>query len=303
VRHKFTGQEWDAETDLYYYGARYYDPKLARFISADTIVPEPFYLQSLNRYAYCVNNPVVLRDLDGHDWDSFSNWASDTWNTFSNWVSSGWDSLTNWASSGGGGNNMNFQSNDNSMPSVPTLDYNNYRNSMASPASSVSIGSSGGASLTSVIGGGGGSGSNINGFDKYTNNPDYMVAGKGTPDFETNKWRSLGPKELTGSAGEILSEVEDYNNWRHDINLENKIQQALDMEGCKLRYGDTKQVAALVDYGKIPPAFVGLIDTPVLRDPKSSIQIYGIYPVPGRRGAPIIPSIGDPCAIYNYRRQ
>jgi RHS repeat-associated protein len=35
ARHKFTGQEWDAETGLYYYGARYYDPRLGRFISAD----------------------------------------------------------------------------------------------------------------------------------------------------------------------------------------------------------------------------------------------------------------------------
>ncbi len=66
VRHKFTDQEWDAETGLYYYGARYYDPRLARFISADTIVPEPFYPQSLNRYAYTINNPVILRELDGN---------------------------------------------------------------------------------------------------------------------------------------------------------------------------------------------------------------------------------------------
>ena len=62
----YTGKEWDAETGLYYYGARYYDPKLARFISADTIVPEPFHPQSFNRYAYARNNPIVLVDLDGH---------------------------------------------------------------------------------------------------------------------------------------------------------------------------------------------------------------------------------------------
>ncbi|MBI4294670.1 MAG: RHS repeat-associated core domain-containing protein, partial [Chloroflexi bacterium] len=35
---KFTGQRLDG-TGLYYYGARYYDPALARFVSADTIVP------------------------------------------------------------------------------------------------------------------------------------------------------------------------------------------------------------------------------------------------------------------------
>lgn len=72
VRYKFTDQEWDAETSLYYYGARYYDPKLARFISADTIVPLPFYPQSFNRYAYAYNNPIVILDLNGHEgefWD------------------------------------------------------------------------------------------------------------------------------------------------------------------------------------------------------------------------------------------
>ncbi|MDO8282837.1 MAG: toxin TcdB middle/N-terminal domain-containing protein [Thermodesulfovibrionia bacterium] len=66
LKHKYTGKEYDAETGLYYYGARYYDPKLARFISADTIVPEPYNPQSLNRYSYAINNPIVLRDLDGH---------------------------------------------------------------------------------------------------------------------------------------------------------------------------------------------------------------------------------------------
>jgi len=64
----YTGKEWDAESGLYYYGARYYDPKLARFISADTIVPEPFYPQTLNRYSYVLNNPVKYTDPTGHGW-------------------------------------------------------------------------------------------------------------------------------------------------------------------------------------------------------------------------------------------
>jgi len=66
VKHKFNGHEYDGESGLYYMGARYYDPKLARFISADTIVPMPFYPQSLNRYSFTMNNPVVLRELDGN---------------------------------------------------------------------------------------------------------------------------------------------------------------------------------------------------------------------------------------------
>lgn len=66
TKHKFTDQEYDAETGLYYYGARYYDPKLARFISADTIVPDPRNPQSLNRYSYVINNPLSYIDPTGH---------------------------------------------------------------------------------------------------------------------------------------------------------------------------------------------------------------------------------------------
>jgi RHS repeat-associated protein len=66
VHHKFTGQELDDSTGLYHYNARYYDPALGRFLSADTIVPDPANPQSLNRYAYARNNPLVYSDPSGH---------------------------------------------------------------------------------------------------------------------------------------------------------------------------------------------------------------------------------------------
>jgi RHS repeat-associated protein len=62
----FTGQRLDT-TGLYYYGARYYDPGIGRFISADTIVPNPVDPQSLNRYSYCLNNPLKYVDPTAHD--------------------------------------------------------------------------------------------------------------------------------------------------------------------------------------------------------------------------------------------
>ncbi len=50
------------------HGARYYDPVLGRFITPDTIVQAPYDPQSLNRYAYCRNNPVKYVDPTGHSW-------------------------------------------------------------------------------------------------------------------------------------------------------------------------------------------------------------------------------------------
>ncbi len=62
----FTGQRRDASSNLMYYGARYYDSVLGRFISADTIVPQAGNPQTLNRYSYTLNNPVRYNDPDGH---------------------------------------------------------------------------------------------------------------------------------------------------------------------------------------------------------------------------------------------
>ena len=77
--YKYTDQELDPETGLYFYGARYYDPVIGRFISADAIVQAPTNPQTLNRYSYCMNNPLIYIDPTGNygefyesDW---SNWG------------------------------------------------------------------------------------------------------------------------------------------------------------------------------------------------------------------------------------
>ncbi len=64
--YQFTGQRLDTGTGLYYYGARYYDAALGRFISADTVVPGAGSPQALNRYAYVYNNPLRYTDPSGH---------------------------------------------------------------------------------------------------------------------------------------------------------------------------------------------------------------------------------------------
>jgi len=66
VSHLYTGQELDAETGLYNYNARLYDSESGRFVTPDTIVPDPANPQSLNRYSYALNNPIRLFDPTGN---------------------------------------------------------------------------------------------------------------------------------------------------------------------------------------------------------------------------------------------
>jgi RHS repeat-associated protein len=70
--YKYTGQEHDAETGLYNYNARFYDPAIGIFISPDTIVPNHMNPQSLNRYSYVLNNPLMYIDPSGHFFDPIS---------------------------------------------------------------------------------------------------------------------------------------------------------------------------------------------------------------------------------------
>ena len=49
---KLTGKEWDADSNLYYYAARYYDPYIGRFTQRDPIG------DGVNWYAYVANNPL-----------------------------------------------------------------------------------------------------------------------------------------------------------------------------------------------------------------------------------------------------
>jgi RHS repeat-associated protein len=63
-RFKFTGREYDSETGLYYYRARYYDPAVGRFLSQD---PIGFAGGDTNLYRYVRNQPARLSDPLGTD--------------------------------------------------------------------------------------------------------------------------------------------------------------------------------------------------------------------------------------------
>ena len=73
VTHKYTSQEFDSETDLYYYRARYYDPNIGRFIQPDSFGAHFSNPQTLNRYSYVINNPLKYTDPTGFDIDEAGN--------------------------------------------------------------------------------------------------------------------------------------------------------------------------------------------------------------------------------------
>ena len=61
----FNAKEFDEETGLYYYGARYYDPRLSLWMSTD---PMEGKYPNITSYCYSNNNPIKYIDPDGNDW-------------------------------------------------------------------------------------------------------------------------------------------------------------------------------------------------------------------------------------------
>ena len=71
---RYRGYALDEETELYYNQSRFYNPSIARFVTADTTGVLTASLKSLtekNLFAYCDNNPVMRKDIDGAFWDTF----------------------------------------------------------------------------------------------------------------------------------------------------------------------------------------------------------------------------------------
>ncbi|MGB4268284.1 MAG: RHS repeat-associated core domain-containing protein [Spirochaetota bacterium] len=83
--YKFTGKELDKETGLYYFGARYYDARMNRWVSTDKYLERYLPIKgneditklpgnggvystiNINLYHYGGNNPIIFIDPDGNE--------------------------------------------------------------------------------------------------------------------------------------------------------------------------------------------------------------------------------------------
>ena len=93
-KYLYTGQEFDSESELYYYNARYYNPLTGRFISLDPVLGETGSVLSRNGYIYANNNPLKYVDPSGEkpvdeqkelelaQWS----WLSNAKKSFDDWV-------------------------------------------------------------------------------------------------------------------------------------------------------------------------------------------------------------------------
>jgi RHS repeat-associated protein len=62
----FTGHEHLEDVGLIHMNGRVYDPELGRMLSVDPFIVNPLDLQTYNRYAYVLNNPMSLTDPSGY---------------------------------------------------------------------------------------------------------------------------------------------------------------------------------------------------------------------------------------------
>jgi RHS repeat-associated protein len=73
------GYRDDGDAGLFYVGARYYDPAVGRWTSADKWLGDLYRPLSLNRYLYCEDEPVNYVDPSGNIPQWVKDWAKTAW--------------------------------------------------------------------------------------------------------------------------------------------------------------------------------------------------------------------------------
>jgi RHS repeat-associated protein len=64
TKYRFTGKERDKESNYDYFGARYYDARIGRWGQVEPLFDKYVDVSS---YSYGLNNPMLLKDIDGKD--------------------------------------------------------------------------------------------------------------------------------------------------------------------------------------------------------------------------------------------
>jgi RHS repeat-associated protein len=72
----YTGKPEEEALGLSYFGARWYNPRLGRFMGMDPVEAQAGDLYSFNRYAYANNNPYKFVDPDGQAAESVTDFIS-----------------------------------------------------------------------------------------------------------------------------------------------------------------------------------------------------------------------------------
>ena len=135
---QFTAREFNGETGLYYYRARYYEPAIARFISEDPIG----LAGGVNPYAYAGNDPVNATDPSGTCTITYH------WSMWSDGTDFTIDAVTSEGCEGGGGGSVP------SNPSTPKPTKPQSKVCRALP-SGRTTGATGGVGGIGSVGGGG----------------------------------------------------------------------------------------------------------------------------------------------------
>ncbi len=85
----FAGKTYDGNIGFYFFGGRFYDPTMGRFITQDSSPGVREDPQSFARYVYARDNPLKIVDPNGHDWwsgianaiTSFASSVTNAWNS------------------------------------------------------------------------------------------------------------------------------------------------------------------------------------------------------------------------------
>jgi RHS repeat-associated protein len=138
---QYAARDFDVETGLHYYRARYYDSQVGRFISED---PFQFYA-GWNFYTYVFNNPGIYTDPTGNEGviDSILNWVSPVPSPASTPAPAGPGVLYTNMNNGNLGGSTTFYPGGNSQPlTIPTFTHpdNRSRPGAGAPYCSIVVG-------------------------------------------------------------------------------------------------------------------------------------------------------------------